>query len=116
MDTLGGPEYFNHFPWGWTWAGNTPFRRWKRETYRGGISDPFIVHYPNGIQAKGEVRTQYTHAIDMVPTVLDVLGFLLLGIFLLLMTERAYSGWWNSFENSSVSKNLSYTGGTPYPL
>jgi arylsulfatase A-like enzyme len=73
MNTLGGPEYFNHFPWGWTWAGNTPFRRWKRETYRGGISDPFIVHYPNGIQAKGEVREQFVHAIDMVPTVLELL-------------------------------------------
>jgi len=74
MDELGGPKYFNHYPWGWTWAGNTPFRRWKRETYRGGISDPFIVHYRKSIQAKGEIRTQYAHAIDMVPTVLDVLG------------------------------------------
>jgi arylsulfatase len=74
IDDLGGPEYFNHYPWGWTWAGNTPFRRWKRETYRGGISDPFIVHYPDGIQAKGQVRMQYAHAIDMVPTVLDLLG------------------------------------------
>jgi arylsulfatase A-like enzyme len=74
IDDLGGPRYFNHYPWGWTWAGNTPFRRWKRETYRGGISDPFIVHWPAGIQAKGEVRSQYAHAIDMVPTVLDALG------------------------------------------
>jgi len=74
IDELGGPKYFNHYPWGWTWAGNTPFRRWKRETYRGGISDPFIVHYPKGIEAKGQVRTQYTHAVDMVPTVLDLLG------------------------------------------
>ncbi|PZV18937.1 MAG: arylsulfatase [Pseudanabaena sp.] len=74
IDELGGPKYFNHYPWGWTWAGNTPFRRWKRETYRGGISDPFIVHWPNGIEIKGEVRTQYAHAIDMVPTVLDLLG------------------------------------------
>jgi arylsulfatase len=74
LDDLGGPEYFNHYAWGWTWAGNTPFRRWKRETYRGGISDPFIVHYPKGIRAKGQVRTQYIHAIDMVPTVLDLLG------------------------------------------
>jgi arylsulfatase len=73
MDTLGGPEYFNHFPWGWTWAGNTPFRRWKRETYRGGISDPFVVHFPNGIEAKGAVRGQFLHAIDMVPTVLELL-------------------------------------------
>jgi arylsulfatase len=74
IDDLGGPKYFNHFPWGWTWAGNTPFRRWKRETYRGGTSDPFLVHWPKGIKAKGEVRTQYAHAIDMVPTVLEALG------------------------------------------
>lgn len=73
LEELGGPKYFNHYPWGWTWAGNTPFRRWKRETYRGGISDPFIVHWSNSIKARGEVRTQYTHAIDMVPTVLDAL-------------------------------------------
>ena len=73
LEELGGPKYFNHYAWGWTWAGNTPFRRWKRETYRGGISDPFIVHWANGIKAKGVVRTQYTHAIDMVPTVLSAL-------------------------------------------
>jgi arylsulfatase len=74
IDELGGPTTFNHYPWGWTWAGNTPFRRWKRETYRGGVSDPFLVHWPQGIQARGEVRTQYAHIIDMVPTVLDALG------------------------------------------
>ena len=59
IDELGGPKYFNHYAWGWTFAGNTPFRRWKRETYRGGVSDPFIVHWPKGIKAKGEIRTQY---------------------------------------------------------
>jgi arylsulfatase len=75
IDDIGGPKFFNHYPWGWTWAGNTPFRRWKRETFRGGISDPFLVKWANGIQARGEVRTQYAHAIDMVPTVLDALGF-----------------------------------------
>ncbi len=74
IDELGGPKVFNHYAWGWTFAGNTPFRRWKRETYRGGISDPFIVHFPKGIQAKGELRHQYAHAIDMVPTVLEALG------------------------------------------
>ena len=74
IDVLGGPTTFNHYAWGWTWAGDTPFRRWKRETYRGGISDPFVVHWPKGIKAKGEVRTQYAHAIDMVPTVLEALG------------------------------------------
>ena len=40
LDDLGGPKYFNHYAWGWTFAGNTPFRRWKRETFRGGVSDP----------------------------------------------------------------------------
>ncbi len=74
IDELGGPKYFNHYPWGWSWAGDTPFKRWKKETYRGGISDPFIVHWPKGIKAKGDVRTQYAHAIDMVPTVLEALG------------------------------------------
>ncbi|MGD0231073.1 MAG: arylsulfatase [Syntrophorhabdales bacterium] len=74
IDELGGPTTFNHYAWGWTFAGNTPFRRWKRETYRGGISDPFIVHWPKGIKARGEVRTQYAHAIDMVPTVIEALG------------------------------------------
>jgi arylsulfatase A-like enzyme len=73
IDELGGPKYFNHYPWGWTWAGNTPFRRWKRETYRGGISDPLVVHWPAGITARGELRDQYVHAIDLVPTVLDLL-------------------------------------------
>jgi arylsulfatase len=74
LEKLGGPETFNHYAWGWTWAGNTPFRRWKRETYRGGISDPFIVQWPQGIEARGEVRSQYSHAVDMVPTILDALG------------------------------------------
>ena len=74
IDDLGGPSTFNHYPWGWTFAGNTPFRRWKRETYRGGISDPFIVHWPDGIEAKGVVREQYTHAVDMVPTILEAAG------------------------------------------
>jgi arylsulfatase A-like enzyme len=73
LDELGGPKYFNHYPWGWAWAGNTPFRRWKRETYRGGASDPYIVHWPGGIKAKGEIRTQYAHVIDLVPTVLEAL-------------------------------------------
>ena len=74
LEDIGGPKYFNHYPWGWTWCGNTPFRRWKRETYRGGVSDPFIVHWPGGIKTRGEIRTHYAHAVDMVPTVLEALG------------------------------------------
>jgi arylsulfatase A-like enzyme len=74
IDELGGPQTFNHYPWGWAFAGDTPFRRWKRETYRGGVSDPFIVHWPKGVTSRGEVRSQYAHAIDMVPSVLEALG------------------------------------------
>ena len=74
IDELGGTTAYNHYPWGWAWAGDTPFRRWKRETYRGGSTDPFILAWPAGIEARGELRMQYAHAIDMVPTVLDALG------------------------------------------
>lgn len=74
IDEIGGPTTFNHFPWGWTHAGNTPFRRWKRETYQGGSTDPFVVCWEKGIKSRGEIRRQYGHIIDMVPTVLDALG------------------------------------------
>ena len=74
IDELGGVETCNHYPWGWANAGNTPFRRWKRETYRGGTTDPCIVSWPKGIEARGELRTQYGHCIDLVPTVLEALG------------------------------------------
>ena len=74
-DDWGGVHTFPHYSWGWTWAGNTPFRRWKRETYRGGVSEPFIVSWPAGMgTVGGTVRTQYAHAIDVVTTVLDACG------------------------------------------
>jgi arylsulfatase len=74
LDKLGGVETYNHYAWGWTWAGNTPFKRWKREVHRGGCSDPLIVHWPKGIKSRGDIRHQFVHAIDLVPTALDVLG------------------------------------------
>ncbi len=74
IDELGSPTTFNHYPFGWTWAGNTPFQRWKREVHEGGVADPCIIHWPKGLEASGEVRRQYIHAIDITPTILDVLG------------------------------------------
>ena len=59
IDELGGPKTFNHYPWGWTFAGNTPFRRWKRETYRGGSQRP--VHRPLAQGNQGEGRS--AHAV-----------------------------------------------------
>ena len=47
---------------------------WKRYAYNGGICDPFLIHWPKGIKSRGEVRHQYHHAIDIVPTILDVVG------------------------------------------
>ena len=73
FDDLGGPNTYGHYPWGWAYAGNTPFKRWKRETHEGGIGDPLIVAWP-GIADPGAVRRQYTHAIDIAATVLDACG------------------------------------------
>jgi arylsulfatase len=74
IDELGGPTSYGHYAWGWAMAGNTPFRRWKREVFRGGCTDPFILHWPAGVEQGGGLRSQYAHIIDMVPTVLDLLG------------------------------------------
>jgi arylsulfatase len=78
IDEIGGPRMHNNYPWGWTVAGNTPFRRWKRETHEGGVADPLIVHWPQGVvrdMAPGDgFRRHYVHAIDLVPTILDAVG------------------------------------------
>lgn len=72
-DEWGSEKTYNHYATGWTLAGNTPFKRWKRNVFNGGIADPFIISWPKGINALGEVRGHYCHAIDMMPTVLDIL-------------------------------------------
>ena len=71
---LGGHRAYNHYAWGWAWAGNTPFRLWKRFAWLGGVRTPLVAHWPKGIAARGEVRTQFCHAIDLMPTVLDAVG------------------------------------------
>src|SRR4029077_13798291 len=74
IDEIGGPLTHNNYPWGWTMAGNTPFRRWKREVHEGGVADPCIVRVPPGRRATrgGGVRRLYAHAIDITPTVLEL--------------------------------------------
>ncbi|HSV04868.1 MAG TPA: arylsulfatase, partial [Candidatus Binatus sp.] len=74
IDDLGGPRAHGHYPWGWAWAGNTPLKRWKRETHEGGVADPLIVAWPRRLGRPGETRHQYVHAVDLLPTVLDVIG------------------------------------------
>lgn len=74
IDDLGGPRSYEHYPWAWAWAGNTPFKLWKRYTWLGGVRTPLIVHWPKGIEARGEVRGQFVHAVDLLPTILDCVG------------------------------------------
>jgi arylsulfatase len=74
IDELGGTKTYNHYPNGWAMAFNTPFKMWKRYEFNGGTSDPCIIAWPTGTKARGEIRDQYHHAIDIVPTILDVLG------------------------------------------
>jgi arylsulfatase len=73
IDLLGTEHANNHYPWGWAWAGNTPLKRFKRDTHEGGVCDPLIVHWGSRLPARGETRHQYVHAIDLMPTLLDVL-------------------------------------------
>jgi arylsulfatase len=80
IDELGGPTLHNNYPWGWTMAGNTPFLRWKREVHEGGVADPCIVHWPRRFPASADgdgatrYRHQFTHAIDVLPTILELIG------------------------------------------
>ncbi|HEY1972431.1 MAG TPA: arylsulfatase, partial [Pseudonocardia sp.] len=74
LDELGGPKTYNHYPNGWAMAFNTPFKMWKRYEFNGGTSDPCIMAWPSVLGHAGEIRHQYHHAIDVVPTILDCLG------------------------------------------
>lgn len=73
-DVWGQEETNNHYHAGWAMAGNTPFKYFKQVVHRGGVQDPLIVHWPDGIEAKGEIRDQYHHIIDIAPTIMEVLG------------------------------------------
>jgi arylsulfatase len=74
LDDIGGPHSHSNYPWGWAQAGNTPLRWYKQNTYGGGVRDPLVVHWPNGIAARGEIRTQFCHAVDVAATILAATG------------------------------------------
>jgi arylsulfatase len=75
MDDLGGPNTYEHYPTGWAVAFSTPFQMFKRYSeYSGGTCDPLVISWPKGIKAKGELRHQYHHSTDIVPTMLDIAG------------------------------------------
>ncbi|HAC24607.1 MAG TPA: arylsulfatase [Cytophagales bacterium] len=75
IDKLGTEETYNHFAAGWAVAGNTPFT-WTKQVASnfGGTRNGMVMHWPKGIQAKNEVRSQFHHVIDVAPTVYECVG------------------------------------------
>ena len=75
LNVLGGPDTYEHFPTGWAAAFSTPFKMFKRYSeYAGGTCDPLVISWPKGIKARGEIRNQYHHSTDIVPTLLEICG------------------------------------------
>jgi arylsulfatase A-like enzyme len=74
LDDIGGPHSHSNYPWGWAQAGNSPLRWYKQNTYGGGVRDPLVVHWPRGIADRGVLRSQFCHAVDITPTILEVTG------------------------------------------
>ena len=75
IDDFGTPKAYNHYAVGWAHAMDTPYQ-WTKQvaSHWGGTRNGTIVHWPSGIRAKGEFRTQFSHVIDVAPTILDVAG------------------------------------------
>ena len=75
IDEFGAPEAYNHYAVGWAHAMDTPYQ-WTKQvaSHWGGTRNGTIVHWPNGIEAKGEIRSQFTHVIDVAPTILEAAG------------------------------------------
>jgi len=70
----GRENTYPHYHAGWAMAGNTPFRYFKQSEHRGGQHDHLVVHWPKGIKAKGEIRSQYHHITDIAPTIMEAAG------------------------------------------
>jgi arylsulfatase A-like enzyme len=75
IDKFGSPEAYNHYAVGWAHATDTPYQ-WTKQvaSHWGGTRNGTIVHWPKGIKARGEIRSQFCHVIDVAPTVLEVAG------------------------------------------
>jgi len=76
VDEFGAVGTFGAYATGWAWAGNTPLRLWKFWTWLGGVRSPLIVHWPSGVaQAdRGQIRSQFAHCVDLMPTILEAAG------------------------------------------
>jgi arylsulfatase len=74
IDALGSEATYNHYPTGWAAAFSTPFQMFKRYSHAGGTCCPLVISWPKGIKARGEIRNQYCHSVDIVPTILECIG------------------------------------------
>ncbi|CAN5393864.1 arylsulfatase [soil metagenome] len=74
IDEIGGPDAYNHYPFGWAWAGNTPLRLWKRHAWLGGVRTPLVVGWGAKVTTPGAIRGQFCHAVDIFSTILDAAG------------------------------------------
>jgi len=73
-DNWGQWDSYPHYHAGWAMAGNTPFPYFKQSEHRGGQQDALVVYWPEGIKAKGEIRSQYHHISDIAPTIMEATG------------------------------------------
>ena len=84
LDDIGGPDSHSNIPWGWSQVGNTPLKFYKQNTHGGGVRDPLVIHWPKGLEAAakegqgahggGAIRRSFCHAIDLMPTILELTG------------------------------------------
>jgi arylsulfatase len=75
LQVLGGPDTYEHYPTGWAAAFSTPYQMFKRYSqFAGGTAVPLVISWPKGIKARGEIRNQYHHSVDIVPTILEIAG------------------------------------------
>jgi arylsulfatase A-like enzyme len=106
IDKLGGPDTYPHFPTGWAAGFSTPFQMFKRYSqFSGGTCCPLVISWPKGIKARGEIRNQYHHAVDIVPTILDIVG---------LEMPKVYHGV-EQFPLSGVSMKYTFTAAPEAP-
>jgi arylsulfatase A-like enzyme len=75
LDAMGGPESYPHYPAGWAWALNAPFQ-WAKTiaSHLGGTRNPMVIHWPEGMRARGGLRSQFAHVNDLAPTILEAAG------------------------------------------
>ncbi len=99
LDVLGEPDTYEHYPTGWAVAFSTPFQMFKRYSeYAGGTCAPLVISWPKGIKARGEIRNQYHHSVDIVPTILEIAS---------LQMPKVYNGV-EQYPLSGVSMKYSF--------